>query len=263
MNSTSWFIKTAWILPMLSLGIEVPPDSSQTSIAVAVGEGSYALVSRGCDGKPYSAEDVPIAGASATVEHMVSEHFGFGLKVDGVIRKKKWSLDQQILYNSETDDYESKILQHSSAILVTPLIFLESKNIGLTVGNLITTSPLYLSNERLLSDEHSKRSNAPAFRLRLGPTNEVYLVGSVNMNAPMFVGGGQVDFGIGLPMRNPDSRLWIGSDAGPFDGAGVLIKFETPMTENFFLTGAARYGRVAALTSEYTVSIGLRYRWWD
>lgn len=209
-----------------------PIDSSTTSVQLAIGTGSYAHVSRDCNGNVLGVTDVPFQDAAASIDYEASP-VRVGVKAGGI-------------HMAEDKDYQG----HKSHDEET--VFYANPNVGLNMSYVGVDAGLLLFNREPGIDRFS---NNPMWtgRLRLGKLNRWYISTSFDNNMPLFSGGGMFDAGIGFHGEKAHSNFWVGLGFFPYDGAGVCIRGDIPTSENMVLN---LRGLFAPSNSEYGLSVG-------
>jgi len=253
-----------WLLPLLSMSVQVTPDSNETRLGVAVGGGSYSLISRDCSGRAVDAAKVPFVAGSASIERRMPGDLVVGGKVDYFRRQTvENSVDRygySILYpySSPQDNLRT------TGVFLTPYFGLEGRSIGFEGGIVIPTQIFHLglgSSGGLSFLKQSYDNVALAGKIRFGPLDRLHVESSYNFNSPLVAGGGLVDLGIGVPFSEGRGRVWIGVDAVPYETSGLLLKTTIPLSEQVFFMGSGRYAKEGGAPGEYAWSFGFNYRW--
>lgn len=246
--------RAAWLLPLFSLGVQFPEDSTLSRISVSGGAGNYSFITRDCSGNAIGGTEVPFASGSASYEYQVSEMFWIGARLESFKRKKSRTLDQVAVYNDRNEDYDYLTVDRSAGTLLTSFITLESPNAALSVGVVHPFKKFTLGNM-------SYERNQLCGRLRLGWLDRYHIEGSYGFNTPLVAGGGTVDLGLGIPIDKEGGRVWIGVDAVPYEASGLLVKLNAPIGRGFFLTGSGRFASAGGITHEQAFSFGVTYQW--
>jgi hypothetical protein len=76
---------------------------------------------------------------------------------------------------------------------------------------------------------------------------------------PYATGKGLFRIGMGTPITQNGTRLWIGANAGIYYNWGLGTSLEFPLEKNYFLTLTGRYGEHNEIP-EYGISLGLKIR---
>ncbi len=247
-------LKTAWLLPLLSVGLQLPPDSTETRIGVSGGGGNYSFITRDCSGKAVGATEIPFAASSGSFEQQISDVIWLGARIESFKRKKIRTYDQVGTYNRETEDYDYTTVDRSTGTVLTGFVALEGKHVGIAAGVLHPAKKFTLGNV-------SFERNQPCGRLRIGRLDRVHIEGSYGFNTPLVAGGGFVDLGLGYPLDATGGRIWVGVDAVPYEASGLLVKLNAHITDGWYLTGSGRFASAAGVTAERAMSLGFTYRW--
>lgn len=250
-------LKLLWIVPLLSVAVEVPPDSNETTLGVAVGGGSYSLIARDCSGRAQSATEVPFVAGSVSIERGLKNDVVLGAKVDYFRRNKPGNPANPYEFSPQDN-------LRNSGMFITPYFGIDERGIGIAVGAVIPTHgfDLGLSSTGGLSFLNRSYDNLLlAGKIRFGELNRITVESSFNFNSPLVAGGGLVDVGIGIPISDGLGRVWLGLDSGPYEASGLLLKTTVPLSEQILFTGSGRFARAGIVTKEYGWSAGFKYRW--
>lgn len=93
--------------------------------------------------------------------------------------------------------------------------------------------------------------------VRIGSWKELYVEGRWLDQPPLFTGKGAIRFGIGGRVNEHGTRLWLGTNALPYDPKGIAAQVEFPYREKVFIFLNSRYGRDSGM-DEFGISIGMR-----
>ena len=234
-RSNLWKLKIT-LVPLLLFPYIVAfspnPDSSYTTLEFAVGKGSYARVSRDCSGNVLSVNDIPFEDAGVSVDHHFSS-FRVGAKA-GIANN-----GARKIFN---------MAEHSFRY-IDPNVGLNTKSFGLDLGALFY-GPRYRNS--------TGASVFPTGALRLGKSDGTYFSFSLANNLPLMTGGGIVDVGIGFNLGRPNSSLWLGVGALPYDGAVISAKGDIPLSDKVLLNLRGQIGDRESL--EYALSVGTKIR---
>lgn len=205
-------------------------DRSETSVFVAGGVGTYAVVHRGCEGTTNKFE-VDYGDLGASVEHGFEGPARIGLRV-GAIWPEDGPLDLSNIY-------------------VNPHVAVDWKAASLGLGGVV-------SQRSFPSVDGESIEPVISAHIRLGRLDKIYASSSWFENVPVYSGGGYFDIGLGgRPTRSFD--LWLGVSAGPYDNGGVLVKASHRVGPSFSLALHARLGSSEGI-DENAVSLGVGYR---
>lgn len=229
---------------MLPIAVGMEGDSASTSVGFGAGAGSYAEISRGCEGQILSKEKQPYQDLAASVDHRIGKDVQIGLKV-GVVRREaireRWTVGHAV-----------------NARYVNPNVAVELRRFGLGIGVIVADAPLprLVLGDDMDLDERDRY--LPSGHIRIG-TREAYFSARLLEGMPLISGGGLLCVGFGFQPR-PNAAAWIGMSAvGPYDRAGVLAEAALPVRRDLHLHVCARYGS-SARVPEYGVSLGISYR---
>jgi hypothetical protein len=253
-----------WILPLLSIAVQVNPDSNETRLGVAVGGGSYSLIDRDCSGKAVNGAKVPFVAGSASIEQRMPGHIVIGGKVDyfrrGTVEKPVGQDGNTFFY----PDFSPQENLRTTGVFLTPYFGLEERGIGVEAGVIIPTQVFHLglaSSGGLSFLRRSYDNLALAGKIRFGPLDRLHVESSYNFSSPLVAGGGLVDVGVGVPFSEGLGRVWLGVDAVPYETSGLLLKTTIPLSEQVFFMGSGRYAKEGGAPGEYAWSLGFNYRW--
>jgi hypothetical protein len=220
-------------------------DSTFTSVQLTGGAGSYAYITRGCEGEILSKEAVPFRDAGFSVDHR-------GLGPVQVGMKGGW-------YS------ESRRMGHwrpnagLNAYYLNPNVALEWRRFGIGLGPLLAEAPLH---DFLLSDENGYDRGIkalPTGHIRVG-SRKAYFSAHLLEGLPLVSGGGFMAGGFGFS-PGPGASIWIGLTTPlPYDGMGALGQAAIPVARNTHLRVGLRIGQSNGV-SECAGSLGLDHRW--
>lgn len=206
-------------------------DSTETNIKLAGGVGSYAYITRGCEGQVISKNKIPFKDLGFSFDHK----FKFPVRV-GLRGGRIWERDISFPDSEITNFY------------LNPDLSLEWKWFGIGAGHFVAQRVLYNWDSKNLTSGH----------LRLG-SPEGYFSIHLLESFPFYSGGGYLSMGGG---GKASRRLsyWLGiSYPGPYDALGFLIKTNFKLKGNLYLDLAGRLGSSEGI-SENAISVGLNYR---
>lgn len=230
----------SFLLPYIVSFAPLPPDSSLTTIEFAAGHGSYADVTRDCNGNVVSVKDIPYSDFSASISHEFSV-VKLGM-TGGTTTGERGSMGHS--YTAEEAS--------TPMLYVVPSIGLNTKYFGLDAGMLFVINEkqsLYASSSRL--------PGFPSGTLRIGRLDNFYFSTSVARNLPLFAGGGLFDLGLGFSLGRSHAKGWIGVGGYPYDGLVFSTKWEIPVSNTFLLTPRLNVGGRASF--EYGLAIGGKF----
>lgn len=194
MKSLSFAPALAMLLPY-AMSISDSSDS-YTSLELGGGAGSYAEVSRDCEGNVMGVTDVPYTEAGGEIKH----HFS----------------DFQVAVAAGTTSGERGDISASPMTYITPTVGWDGRYVGLDLGWLFPIGP----NAKPLYTDGSGLAGFPAGGLRLGRRDRVHISANIARNVPIYTGGGLVDVNLGFPIGESGSLLRVGISAYPYDALG-------------------------------------------
>jgi hypothetical protein len=213
------------------LAVDVPGegrDSASTSFMVAVGGGSYAAVTRGCDNSVISARQRHFDDMGFAVQHDMRGPFQVGVR--GTV------LNRMPAYGDH-------------ALLLNPNVSFESHYVGIGAG--------FVTGTR---DEDDLDLWPVSGHLRLGSKRGPFHFSIHALeDVPLVSGGGAVRLGFGFrPGRDVDA--WVGmSTPDPYDKAGLILKGDFHATRDLTLHLTGRLGSSESI-DENAAAIGISYR---
>jgi hypothetical protein len=231
-----------FVVTPLVIGVQTTyRDSSETSLRIAGGAGSYAHISRGCEGKVLNKEKVPFKDAGFSLEHKFNAPVKLGLR-GGYIS------ENQIWYSHSFPQPDNR---HRTNFYLNPNFSFESEKFGIGAGPFFADKDLY-------SREGQDWGNIlPSAHVRLG-AEKLYLSANLMENVPLYSGGGYFDFGVGTSIKS--FSLWVGvNPEGPYDSWGALLKTDFRFHKNWNLGLNGRLGAAEGI-SESAISVGIMYR---
>lgn len=228
------------------LGFNSPPDSSWTEFRFAAGKGSYAKVSRDCEGNVLGVRDVPFGEAGVGVDHYVSVlHLGLkgGIMSESAMREI-FDFGDQWIYDPLTGSVT--LAQAKPVYYVVPSAGLNVKYFGLDVGY---ATPF-----------HKGRTwtGIPSGSLRIGRADDFHFRIRVLDDLPLLTGGpGAGSLGFGFNLGKPRHSLWLGVGGAPYDGLLFGGQLEVPLDDRFLLNIKTSLG--GGESFEYGLSAGVRF----
>jgi hypothetical protein len=232
------------MLFMLPIAVGMEGDSASTSVGFGAGIGSYAHITRGCEGNVLSKEEVPYQDLAVSIDHRVEKNFQLGVKGG-------WFGQDEVQGRDGTEPAVR-------AVYVNPNAAIELRRFGLGLGIVAADAPLH---RLLLLDEggwNDGEGILPSGHLRIG-THRGYFSLRLLEGMPLVSGGGLLTAGIGFEPV-PAAAAWIGFSApGPYDRGGFLTEAAIPVRRDLHLQIGARYGSTAGV-SEFGFPFGLSYR---
>ena len=95
--------------------------------------------------------------------------------------------------------------------------------------------------------------------LRIGYLERTFFEIKCLDEIPYATGRGLVRIGVGTPISQNGTLLWMGANAGIFQNWGFGTSLEFPMEANYSLSLTGRYGEHNSIP-EYGISLGLKIR---
>jgi hypothetical protein len=245
----NWMKSLGALLPLLRYMCAVAPDVTGDptfSTELAFGGGSFAEVSRDCNGNVIRVKDHPYSEVGGKVSARFSE---FTIGVAGGRTDARLEQKSSPAYGY-MDGYATGKAQ-SVLNYVTPSVGLETEPVGLEVGLLCSMSGQTLGWP---GAENSRQSFSGA--LRLGKRDKFHFSAGYARNVPLISGGGLIDAGFSFPLTGGRSSLWLGLGAEPYDGLVFSCKSDIGLTEYLAIT--PRVGFKSGDATEYGYAVGLR-----
>jgi hypothetical protein len=222
----------------LPLAVDDPAavrDSSETRISIAGGYGTYALITRGCEGQVLSSDQVHFTDASAALDHHFANPLGVGVR-GGFMRVGGSG-------------------HYVTTSYVNPHVVADWRAIGLGAGYMYVSKGLPTMDDELIL---GRPENVGSAHLRVGHADGTHFLISVLENQPLISGGGYFDLGFGFHPC-PNIKGFVGLSGGPYDGPGAALGTEIALTPEVLLDLKARLGASESV-GENAAAIGLTYR---
>ncbi len=219
-------------------------DSTEMNIKFAAGRGSYAFITRGCEGVT-SEQNIPYKDIGVSVDYKLKPPVQVGLKAGTIWEEYKYEkYSYGIKIEEMTKSYANSYFN--------PNISFEGKRFGIGIGPFFSKKYLPHRGDRLWI----KRS--ASWHLRIG-SPKFYFSTHMFESIPLYSGGGYFNLGFG-GSSGSKTDLWFGlSTTGPYDGAGFLVKTNFKLNRNWYLDLAGRLG-ISEGNAEHAISVGLNYR---
>jgi len=223
-----------FLLPLV-VGVQVGKnDSTETNIKVAGGAGSYAYITRGCEGQVLTKDKVPFKDFGFSLDHKFRFPVRVGLRGGNIWERNRYYPDKRI-----TNSY------------LNPNLSFEWRRFGIGAG------PFFAQKDLPTREGGKLRRNSLSWHLRLG-SPKLYFSIHMLESVPLYSGGGYINLGLGGASRKVS--YWFGLGIrGPYDTEGFLIKTNFKLKENWYLDLAGRLGQSEGV-SESAVSFGLNYK---
>ncbi len=221
-------------------------DSSSTILKIIVGRGSYADVSRDCEGNPITVVDIPFHEAAIELDHH-SGNVRTGVK-GGVTNLRDGKIKKDDSY------WDAPVFRGSTIYYVSPDIGVHWKYIGINAG-LIYFNDYFTPREDLEFDHKIM----PRFSLRIGNPYTTYVTAGFMNNVPLISGGGLFDIGVGFYRPYPMREVWVGLGFFPYDSSMLIMKSDIFISQNVMLLPRGMIG-LGSDSFEYGLSIGAAIR---
>lgn len=240
-NTTSLLL----LIPYMCAFTTNPADDPELSAAIALGGGSYAEVSRDCNGNVSSVTEHPYNEYAASVRYRISN-----LEL-GLTGGQTNGLQIGPRYVYEPDGTLREDARQRLHYLAASMGF-TTTYIGMDLGYLFSLNGQPVGFER----GQGESTGMPTGMLRLGRVDRVHFSASLARNFPLLSGGGLVDAGLGFPVGSNGSQLWLGLGAFPYDGLVFSCKGDVSLSDRFAITPTLHAKGGDAF--EYGYSIGAR-----
>lgn len=212
-------------------------DSSATRFAIAAGSGSYAVITRGCEGEVLSGYKRDFHDAAATVQHEFRGPLVLGVRA------------QQI---SGPPNVAGTGLEQ---VLWNPHVALEWRSFGIG-GGWVTPNG---ANQEYSGLDQLDILPVSA-HLRFGDLRRTYLSIQAMEDEPCYSSGGTFVVGIGARASSA-VHLWFGvGGVTPYDGVGLLARTDIQVTPGLQASIGGRLGSSEGV-SENAIRAGLSYTW--
>jgi len=204
-------------------------DSTGTDVSLAAGGGSYALVTRGCEGNVLTKDELPFRDIGGSVEHRFPGHYRVGVRAGAL--EEGHGLERDNVY-------------------VNPNLSVDWRRASLGVGGI-------LSKHMFTTREGDSAQIPISAHLRVGSMRK-YLALSFMEDVPLYSAGGYLDATLGF--RRWGSDIQIGANfAGPYDRPGGLLRVSAPLGQHLWLDAKGRLGESQNLT-EWGAAVGMTWR---
>jgi hypothetical protein len=234
------YLGILFLLPLV-VGIQGSnKDSSETNIKLAGGTGSYAYITRGCEGQVLTKNKIPFNDLGFSLDHKFASPVRVGLRGGNIWERNRYSFEG-------IDSPSEKITN----FYINPDLSLEWKWFSIGAG-------LFSAEKDLYWRDMGSARKLPSGHLRLG-SPQLYLSAHLLESVPLYSGGGYLNLGFGGEASRRVS-FWLGLGVtGPYDIGGFLIKTNIKVKGNWRLDLAGRLGSSEGI-SENAFSFGLNYR---
>jgi hypothetical protein len=211
----------------------VDPDSvsdNELSIAIAAGGGSYAEVSRDCNGNVTSVKDHPYGDVAGSVRYRTSV-LELGL-TGGQTSGIKESSSLHFVEEGGPGNFGHWIENSPGPLAyMTPSVGLTTTYFGLELGYLFS-----LNDHRVGLNNDAESRGMPSGMIRIGRYDKTNFSAGLARNFPLISGGGLIDVGLSSPVGSGGSRLWYGIGGYPYDGLVFSLKGDIRISDHFALT---------------------------
>lgn len=230
------------------------PDSTGTSntfVDLMLGLGKYANVTYNCEGQATSVTNYTYFDYGAGITHKI-DVLNLGLRSGGFTINDAHT---EYTYNSYyPGDYESS---GYSTFYVNPFIGLNTKYFEFNGGVLwFSNTPDYSSNldEYLFFYDSNMQITGD---IRIGNKKAFHFT-SQYLSSVTLLSGSMFDMGFGFGSKVSRNLTWVGLSAGPFQNAGLAIKQDIEITDQFDILLKGRIGQIES-NLEGSISAGARY----
>lgn len=230
-------MKRQWV-SVLSIAVVAPmavdmnardPDSTATSLMIGAGAGSYAYVTRGCEGEVLDREQLRFRDAGMAVTHRFNGPVELGLRAT-MLRKMPQYEKNTVIWN--------------------PNASFEGRKVGFGLGVNLGGESKY---------DHDFEISPVSGHLRLGPRRTAYFSTHVFEDVPLVSGGAPVRMGLGFRGGSlMDGWLGVGFPA-PSDKAGFVAKADLHLNRSLDVNLTGRLGESEGL-SENAGAVGITLR---
>ncbi|HET7904252.1 MAG TPA: hypothetical protein VFM17_06815 [Candidatus Eisenbacteria bacterium] len=234
-------MKLAWIR-LVSMAAAAPlavsvstssQDSAVTSLSVSMGAGSYAHISRGCEGQVLDRYQHRFQDAGVTLHHDFRGAPEAGLRVT-ILRKMPYYEDGTVVWN--------------------PYAAMEWERFGFGAGFIPDVESMYY----LYGNEDFEILPVSA-HIRAGRRDGFHFSVHMNDQAPLVSAGGPYRLGFGFrPARRVGAWLGMGTP-DPFDRAGFVAKADINVFRYLDVNAIGRLGGSEGL-SENAGAVGVTFK---
>lgn len=221
---------------MAPLAVDVSPtlpDSSVTSLTIAMGSGDYAYVTRGCDNQVLSAEKRHFRESAIALNHDFKGAPELGVRAT--------ILDEMPEYEQGT-------------VILNPYGALEGKKVGFGIGYVAVPDE---AQYYYYYDRHYEIVPASG-HIRFGARTGTHFSMNLNEDIPLTSGGGAFRMGFGFrPAKVAD--IWLGMGAIPYDKTGFVARTDIHATRFLDLHATGRLGGSEGIR-ENAFSVGATFK---
>ena len=225
------------LLVALPVAVEIPPDSTgrdrgNTRITAIGGIGTYALITRGCEGQVISSTPYDYREGAGAIEHEFPGGVAFGVR-GGAVRQWNERTVAIPKYTFPYGESTAVIRTEFDNEYIQPTVAIEEKMIGVGVGFIFAREPFI--------HQGGSSDPGPSFHLRIGRRDGVRFELNYMENLPLYSGGGYAELGFGMhPHQKVDFSLAMST--APFDGLGLGAEVDYRIRPNWSVLGRARLG---------------------
>ena len=229
------------LLPLV-VGVPVSQeDSTEMNIKIAAGRGSYAYITRGCEGQVLSEQDVSFKDLGFSVDYQVKSPVQVGLRAGKIWDEYKYAVyTDGIGFEERPNTY------------LNPNASIEGRWLGIGGG--------YFFAKRHLPNREDRwwARHLPSWHLRIGKPRFYFSIQMLE-NVPLYSGGGYINLGFG-GIAGRQTRYWLGlGTSGPYDGTGFVAQTNFKLKGSWYLDLTGRVGASEG-SFERAISAGLNYR---
>jgi hypothetical protein len=227
-----------FLLPLV-LGMQPgQDDTTEMNIKFAAGRGSYAHITRGCEGVT-SKQDIPYKDIGVSFDYKLKPTVQAGLRAGTIWEEYEYAVYANgIEFKEETNSY------------LNPNISLGGRWIGIGVG------PFWAKRHLPHREDRNWVKNSVSWHLRVGRPKLYFSIHMLE-NVPLYSGGGYINLGMG-GKAGRKTNYWLGlGTPGPYDATGLVAKANFNLRKNWYLDLA---GRLNISEQEHGISVGLNYK---
>jgi len=251
---TTAALLAAFMLSRYAVSVDTTDTSTpRTIIELLVGAGSYAEVSRDCNGNVTAVRDVPYSEYGISISHTFSV---VKIGVSGGVTNSRRSA---AVFSSMADSYVYDGQTSSRFPYIAPQVGLNTKYVGMDIGYLFDlTKPPAPSPDYPYYSGVEEVNGTWIGGLRLGRLDRTYFYANHGMSIPLSVGSGVIETGIGFGSTTNGPRFCLGLGAIPDDGLMFSAKGDFPVSEHFLI--CARGHLAPGDGTGYGVAGGIKIR---
>jgi len=233
------------------------PDSTGTSntfVDLMLGLGKYANVTYNCEGQATSVTNYTYFDYGAGITHKI-DVLNLGLRSGGLTINDTHTEYTNHSYSYYQYDNE---MPGYSTFYFNPFIGLDTKYFEFNAGVVwFSNKPDYNSgglDEYLINDNSNIQISSD---IRIGNKQAFHFTSQYLSSVPL-LSGSMFDMGFGFGSKESRNLTWVGLSAGPFQNAGLALKQNIQITDQFDILLKGRIGQIES-NLEGSISAGARY----